>query len=43
MLGVEAGVEGGDGDTEILGVILLEGVIDGVIVGVGVTEGQDPN
>jgi hypothetical protein len=43
MLGVEAGVEGGDGDTEILGVILLEGVIDRVLVGVGVTEGQAPN
>jgi hypothetical protein len=43
MLGVEAGVDGGDWDTEMLGVILLVGVIDGVLVGVGVTEGQAPN
>jgi hypothetical protein len=43
MLGVLLGVAGGDIDTEMLGVILLEGVIDGVLVGVGVTEGQAPN
>jgi hypothetical protein len=43
MLGVLLGVAGGDIDTEILGVILLEGVIDGVLVGVGEGEGHSPN